>query len=81
MGCVQRSADRPALDPERVSDPLIVQVGVVAQKQNQPLPLGKQRNRGAKFGVWIGMPVRRREAVLLLRLTATAAAVGATGTW
>jgi hypothetical protein len=53
---VQRRCDGPWGDPEGRSDPLVVEIGVVAQEQHEPLPFREHRDRlahsiGARIAV------------------------------
>jgi hypothetical protein len=57
VGGVQGRGHRAAGDPERLGDPRVVKVGVVAEEERQPLALGERSERcrsGARLAVPVG---------------------------
>jgi hypothetical protein len=61
---VQGGRDRAALDLEHVGDLLVLHVGVVAQKDGEPLSLRERSNRDAQLRPLLGMVVRICELTL-----------------
>ena len=65
MGGVEGCADRSPLHPEDLRDPRVIEVGVIAKEDHEPLPFGQSRNRVLQ--TWQGVRFARTFAHLLLR--------------
>ncbi len=64
MRRVEGRGDGAVGDPESLADGRVVEVGVVAQEDGRPLPLGKARERDAQLCMLLGPAVRGRRLVV-----------------
>jgi hypothetical protein len=57
VSAVECRGDGAALDPNNLCDLSVIEIGVVAEKQNESLPLGERSNCGTYLGPVIHMPI------------------------